>query len=252
MTIRVGRIPYLDCEPFYIDMENRGIQLCDMVPSALGAAATRGEIDAGPLPLVDCFLLEDRFRPVASFCVAATEKARSTLLYSKRPIQELTGARIGIASETSTAFRLLQVLLGLKYQVRPEAYVTLQEPNDACLFIGNEALRRRRGLPDYPHRYDLGDEWHQWTGLPFVFARWMARKDLDPKDMLLLEGALFVGLEDGVDAMYHLAEPRKELLMRPRDVVEYIRGFRYYIGVSEQKAIDLFRKYLDRLNSQPA
>jgi len=76
----------------------------------------------------------------------------------------------------------------------------------------------------------------------------VARKDLDPKDVADLEGALYVGLEDGVDALYHLAEPREDLLMLPRDVVEHIQVVRYYVGVSEQKAMDLFRQYLDQLD----
>jgi predicted solute-binding protein len=76
----------------------------------------------------------------------------------------------------------------------------------------------------------------------------MARKDLDRKDIALLEDTLYVGLEDGVDALYHLNEPRDELLMLPRDVVEYIQGIRYFIGLSEQKAIDQFRQYLEQLD----
>jgi hypothetical protein len=66
--------------------------------------------------------------------------------------------------------------------------------------------------------------------------------------MAELEGALYVGLEDGVDALYHLAEPRDDLLMMPRDVVEHIQVVRYFVGVSEQKAMDHFRHYLDQLD----
>jgi len=53
MTMIVGRVPYLHCEPFYFDMARRGIELYDMVPRALVDAAEQGEIDAGPLPLED-------------------------------------------------------------------------------------------------------------------------------------------------------------------------------------------------------
>ena len=59
MPLRVGRIPYLHAEPFYFDMERRGIVLYEMVPSALATALTDGEIDAGPVPVVDCFRLAD-------------------------------------------------------------------------------------------------------------------------------------------------------------------------------------------------
>src|SRR5919106_3812243 len=247
MTIKVGRVPYLHCEPFYFDMERRGIELYEMVPSALAFAAQEGEIDAGLAPLVDCFRLEDRFQPVSGFCVASTERAGSVFLYSTKPIEELGGARIGITDEESTAPKLLQVLLSQRYRAQPEAYVSLREPNDAFLLVGNRALRQRRGARGFPHKYDLGQEWNVWTGLPFVFSRWIVRKDLDSRDIALLEDTLYVGLEDGVDSLYHLNEPRDDLLMLPRDIVEYIQGIRYYIGLSEQKAIDQFREYLAQL-----
>jgi chorismate dehydratase len=138
-------------------------------------------------------------------------------------------------------------LLSLKYHVQPEAYVTLDEPYDAFLLIGNRALRQRWGVRGYRHTYDLGEEWYRWTGLPFVSARWMARQDLAPSDVAVLEDALYVGMEDGMDALYHQSDPRNDLMMRPRDVVEYIDGLRFFIGMSEQKAIDRFRESLDRL-----
>jgi len=248
MAMRVGRVPYLHAEPFYFDMARRGIELYEMAPRALAAAAENGAIDAGPVPLVDCFRLEDRFQPVAGFCVASAKKAGSVFLYATKPIAELNGAYIGITDTASTAPRLLQVLLSLKYQVRPEAYVPLPVAHDAFLLIGNEGLRQRMGAPGFPYTYDLGEEWHAWTGLPFVFSRWMVRKDLDPKDMALLADALYVGLEEGVDALYHLSDPREDLLMLPRDIVKYIQGLRYYIGLSEQQAIDRFRQYLKQLD----
>ena len=104
--------------------------------------------------------------------------------------------------------RLLQVLLRVKYQVQPAAYGLLQTAHDAFLLIGDQALRQRRGTPGFPYTYDLGAEWQAWTGLPFVFARWMVRKN-GCSNKAMLEEALYVGLEDGVEALYQVAEPRK-------------------------------------------
>jgi chorismate dehydratase len=248
MTLRVGRIPYLHCDPFYFDMTRRGIELCAMVPSDLASAAENEVIDAGPLPLVDCFRLEDRFQPVAGFCVASRKHVGSMLLFSTKPIQELHGAPLGITNEAATAVKLLHVLLRLKYQVQPAAYVALDAPHDAFLLIGNQGLRRRLGVPGFPHTYDLGAEWQAWTGLPFVLSRWMVRRDVDPKDKALLQDTLYVGLEEGVNALYAIAQPREDLLMLPRDIVAYIQGFRYYIGMAEQRAIDRFRQYLSAID----
>ena len=230
-------------------MSRRGMELCSLLPSQLGSAAEEGDIDAGPLPLVDCFRLEDRFQPVAGFCIASTEDSGSDFLYSKVPIEELGGARVGILDEAATTPELLRVLLQHKYQLDEVEYVGLNEPYDAFLLAGNRGLRQRRGVRGYPHKYDLGGEWNSWTQLPFVYSRWMVRNEVDPKQVALLEDILYVGLEDGVDGLYHLNEPREDLLMLPRHVVEYIQGLRYYIGMAEQRAIERFREYWNQLDS---
>src|SRR5690606_5194886 len=145
-------------------------------PSRLADAAGGGEINAGPVPLSDCSRLDDQFRFLSGFCLATIRKAGSVLLHSKLPMQDLTGARIGIPGEAATSCKLLQVLLALKYQLPSVTYVTPDEAHDAFLVIGNEGLRQRHGVRGYAHTYDLGEEWYQWTNLPFVFARWMVHK----------------------------------------------------------------------------
>jgi chorismate dehydratase len=248
--MKVGRIPYLSCEPFYFEMERRGMALHELVPSALARAAAQGEIDAAPISLADCARLADNFRFLSGFCVATIRKAGSVMLHSKRPIEALTDACIGISSEAVTAPRLLQVLLALKYQVQSTTYVTLEEAHDAFLLMGNEGLRQRGGTAAYPYMYDLGEQWHQWTGLPFVFARWMVRKDLDRKEVAMLEDALYVGMQDWADGVFHPSSVRDDLFMHPRDILEYTQGIRYFIGVTEQRSMERFQQYLNQLNIQ--
>src|SRR6266446_10548831 len=125
--MKVGRIPYLSCEPFYFEMERRGMALYDVVPSAMARAIAQGEIDAGPVPLSDCFRLSDHFRLLSGFCVATIRKTGSVMLHAKQPIEALSGARIGIPGEAATSLRLLQVLLAFKYQVQAKAYATLDD-----------------------------------------------------------------------------------------------------------------------------
>ncbi len=249
MALKVGRIPYMICEPFYFDTERRGMELVDTMPDRAAADIMGGVIDAAPVPVVDVFGSEERLQPVGGFCIASTDRAGSVLLHSKLPIEELGGARICLTGAGGTSTKLLQVLLTHKYQAAPESYVSLPEEHDAFLVTGDRGLRQRRGARGFPHRYDLGEEWFQWQRLPFVLARWMARKDVDSKELAVLEDTLYVGLEDGVDALYHTSEPRENLLMLPRDVVEYVQGIRFYIGMSEQKSMRIFREYLAQLDS---
>lgn len=248
MALRVGQTPDLETEPFYVDMMRRGVVLYEMPSNVLAEALEQGEIDAAPLPLMDCWRLEAQLQPVAGFCVASLRRAGSVLLYTNAPMAQLAGARVGLNDEAGTASKLLDVLLHLKYESAPVTYASIQEPpHDALLLAGKQALIRRGGVRGFAHTYDLGEEWFSWTGLPFVFARWMVRREVDPKDKALLQDTLYVALDDGVDRLYRLPEPREDLLMLQRDVMRHIRHYRYYLGLSEQKAIEQFRAYVGEL-----
>lgn len=250
MTVSVARLPFLSAQPFYKDMERRGFHLHEMLPNQVAPALREGAIDAAPVPLVDAFHLGDGFEPVSGFGISTVDESRSVLLYSRRPIDRLTGVTVGVCDEPGSSLQLLQVLLQVKHGVQPRGYTAMDDSSDAFLVTDDQALRRRRGARGYPHRYDLGEEWRQWTGLPFVYARWYVRKGLDPTDALLLEDALYVGMEDGVQALFDESEPRDDVLMLPKDVSEYIRGFRFFMGLSEYKSVDLFRQYLEQMDPE--
>ena len=247
MAIRVGRVSQLSFEPFYIDMERRGVELRDVPLNRVAEAIREGEIDGGPVPLTDSFEMDGYATPVAGFCLSAAARSGSNLCYSRVPIEELEGGRVALSEVDPTTVQLLQVLLAMKYQKGAPALVQTADEHDALVISGDAALRRRRGMRGYGHRYDLGEEWHRFTDLPFVFARWMRREDMERRDAMLLEDTLYVGLEEGVDSLFHLSDPRENLLMLARDVMEYIIGYRYFVGLSEQKSIDLFRNYRDRV-----
>ena len=102
MPIRVGRVPYLEAEPFYFDMARRGIELRETTPRQLGDALANGELDAGPAHITDVFRLENQFEPVGGFCFSALSRAVSACLYSQYPIEELGGVAIGVSDEDVT------------------------------------------------------------------------------------------------------------------------------------------------------
>ena len=240
MTLRVGRVPELNFEPFYLDMTRRGIELSDLQVQDLAAALERTEIDAGPLSLADTFRLEDRLKPVSGFCVASVQSAVSSLLFSQRPVEELANAPIATGDVDSTSDGLLDVILKLKYQIVPGPRVSPEKPHEAMLITGDSALRRRRGMRGFPHRYDQGWEWNRHALL-------LPHREAHDDDAALLEDTLYVGLEDGIDSLYHVSEPRDRLLMLPKDIAQYVQGLLFYMGRSETQAVDLFRKYLNQI-----
>jgi len=251
MTINFGHIPYLNTEVFFQDFPLDIVNVMRMVPSALSRAARRGEIDVGAVPTVTCFELEDQFEPLRDFGVAVKDLARSVLLFSKRPVEELGGTRIGVTGESSTSVRLLKILLTRRYGVVPSSYVSTNElQSEALLYIGDAALNNRHGLPSYPKVYDLGEMWHEWTGLPFVFARWIVRKDLNAEATQLIGDLLDKSLTRGLQRIGQIAERRSDLSMTVEEVAEYLHGFNYVLGPEDKEAIELFRKYLREYDEQ--
>ena len=244
MPIKVAHIPNLECEAFYYDMERRGIELVNLEPGAVTGALEQGEVDAGPVPLVDMRRLADKAAPVHGFCVASVSRATLSVLHSREPIQDLGGGRTVLGASDTASVALLRVLLAQKYNVDPVTFVDEQADHDALLLTGNPSLRRRRGIRGYPHRYDLGEEWQAWTGLPFVFSRWMASSSLERQDRVVLDDSLFVGQEDWMNNLYKDTGPRNDLLMLPREVLEYVQGLRFFIGVPEEHSMALFQEKL--------
>ena len=252
MPITVAHIPNLECEAFYFDMERRGIELRNLEPNEVANALEQGEVDAGPVSLVDTFRVAPKAVPISGFCVASVARAMSSVLLSKVPIEDLSGSRIALGDGDATSASLLQALLTLKHEVRREVFVDQQSDHDAVLLTGNQALRGRRRARGFPHRCDLGEEWQAWTGLPFVFSRWMVNAEMERRDLVLLEDALFVGQEDWINNLYRATGPRDDLLMLPREVLEYIQGLRFFIGVQEERAIALFQEKMALLEDASA
>ena len=250
MATTVARIPYLGCEPFYYDMSRRGIEMRNLAPGMIASALINGEIDSGPVPITDCLRLAEGFQPLSGFCVTAVSNSGASVLHSKSPIKELSGSIIAIPDESSPDRNLLRMLLTLRHELDSVTFLDSQEAensHDALLLVGNQALRRRRGVRGFPHRYDLAEEWREWTGLPCVFLRWMVRNDMARPEAAILEDALYVGQEDWLDNLYRMSGPRDDLLMLPKDVLEHVQSLRFYMGVPEQKAIDLFNQHLESL-----
>ena len=245
MTLTIGKIPYLNSVLFYHGLENDAdVALEPLVPRALSGAAVEHGIDAGPVPLVTCWDLEAAYEPLNDFCIATKDKARSIFLFSKRPLEELGDASIGVTSETSTSVRLMHVLLTHVYRVGSQEYKHLDWPsNDAFLLIGDEALLHRGGVRGYPHVVDLGQVWNDWTGLPFVFARWIVRRDLDADAKKVLAEKLAHSIDSGWQNFdVAVASKVKELSMSTAEVREYMEGFRFRMMDAELEAIDRFRQ----------
>ena len=119
--------------------------------------------------------LSSQYEPLGSYGIGLKQAAQSVLLFSNRLMPYFKGV-CAVTDETSTSFRLLQILLearfglsGIKYG-RIASSMLFDGAADGLLLIGDEALKaKREGVPGFPFITDLGEEWYKWQGqVPFV------------------------------------------------------------------------------------
>ena len=244
-TTCVAKVPYLNSAPFFRQLTlGERFEFVDCTPRMLGQRAAAGEIMAGLLPLVDYFRLEDQFERLGPFGIAVRGRARSVLLFSRRPLRQLEGSTIRVTEETSTTAVLLRLLLEQRYHVLPSAYVRGQgTEDDALLLIGDEALQAHQRHTQYPYEVDLAFEWWLWQHLPCVFAIWAIRKDASAEDKKHLEAALSKSLGVGTREFDAIAHERAADLGLPAESLKtYLSSFIYRLSRPEEEGIARLRE----------
>ncbi len=269
-ALRVVRIPYLNSVPFYQGIGGPDVELADLAPRKLGTAAEAGAADAGIMSMCDAFR-NTAFESLGALGISCDGPSHSVLLFSRVEPNALGGATIAVTTETSTSYPLLRLLMEQRLEVRPKAFVRRPhgaQPGDAAeLLIGDAALAAawRRGLepgrldyssgllrmprvgPEQSWKWalDLGAAWKEWQGLPFVFARWMVRRDVDPaaRDRLLTR--LVASLEGSMRDLERLAAQHASSAgLSAAAAFAYLMGFNYRLGEPELRGIERFRALL--------
>ena len=246
-VLRVGRMPYLNSAVFYRYLSDGPWELTDMPPRAMARAVKRGDLQAGPLPVVEVFRLGDTLRPLGSIGVAATGPATSVILFSRRPVEDIAGGRVGLTSESATSVKLVRILFRDWWRLEPGGYVDAHESNDAMVLIGDKALEARDRLSGYPYRYDLAEEWYSLTGLPFVFATWVARVDAPPGLTEEFQAALEEALDWGLARVDQIASETALFGQDSARAAQYVRHFTYRLGHEEFRGMSEFRDRLESL-----
>ena len=248
VTPRLGRIPYLNTEPFFGDDQVRASAVAE-VPRRMIELALAGAVDIAPLPAVAQFDHPRAFRPVGEMGIATRSDARSVLLLSRVPIDRLGGRPIGVIDDTATSVRLLKVLLHLRYDVTAFRLQSLDLDGDAMLLIGDRALQARSERLEFPHVVDLAAAWHEWTALPFVFAFWMARREVGPAETEEAVAYLEESLERNRHDLGALGERHAELGLSPAEAAGYLRKFEYRFTPQVWDGLERFRELDGRVTA---
>ncbi|MCD6532759.1 MAG: menaquinone biosynthesis protein [Deltaproteobacteria bacterium] len=190
--LNLGQIDYLNCRPLYQQLQealnDNFYTLRPGHPTQLNQGLENGTIDISPSssmllavsPKNDYFILPD-------IAITSLNEVRSVLLLSRRPLSELNGCNISLTGHSLTSIFLLKIILFHFQGLNPDkiTFTTNEfDPNqtrEAALIIGDQALGLYHNPPTGFRVYDLGSLWHQFTGLPFVYALWIGRKEILPK-----------------------------------------------------------------------
>jgi chorismate dehydratase len=180
--IRIGAVNYLNTKPLICDLDVLApdAELLLDVPSRLADRLAAGELDVALIPAIEYFRA-GRYSVVPSVAIATRGPVLSVTLFSRKPWEQIRRVALDAGSRTSAA--LTQILLRKRYGVHPEIMPLLLDQGaddvdaDAVLLIGDRAMRAC--LPGFAHAYDLGQEWYDWTSLPFVYAVWAVRPGVD-------------------------------------------------------------------------
>lgn len=187
--IRVGAVSYLNAKPLYYRLEEFApdVRLQMDVPSRLADRLASGDLDVALIPSVEYLRgVASGYEILPGFAIAARGPVRSVKLFSRVPIGRIERLALDDGSRTSQA--LVQIWLDAVHGVHPPSIESLplgvppqESTADAVLLIGDRAMK----VPDSAFHtvVDLAEAWNGLTGLPFVFALWVARAGVELGDL---------------------------------------------------------------------
>jgi chorismate dehydratase len=242
---RVGHIQFLNCLPLYWGLVRSGalldVELTKDTPDRLNDLLVAGDLDIGPISLVEYLRHADDLVLLPGIAVGSDGPVLSVNLVSKVPPAELDGGRVALGSTSRTSVLLTRMWLAGEHHVSPEYFTcppdltAMMLEADAAVLIGDAALRAsfdapQRGL----HVYDLGAVWREWTGLPMVFAVWAARRDYAERNPGLVKDVHEAFLRSRDDALAHVDEVATAAarweVFDPTTLATYFRTLDFSLG----------------------
>jgi chorismate dehydratase len=218
-TLRLGRIPWINCYPIYGAIDRHLVpapaELVTGTASELNDLLAAGELDLSVVSAVEYARNAAAYHLLPDLAISCDGPVHSVKLFSRRPVQELTGATVLVTASSRTSVLLLELLCRHLWKVAPKFATVRAEatdldalagfPHEAVLVIGDAALVLA-AKDRYPVTADLGEAWKAWTGLPFVFAVWAARRSADQGRVRTAHERLLESRAWGLDHLDLLAD----------------------------------------------
>ena len=243
--IKISIVSYLNSKPFILALDsaelNDEIEISLDIPSDCASKLLDGRVDIGLVPVTIIPKLS-KARIISDYCIAADGKVGSVLLLSNVPMSEIQGIYLDYQSRTSV--QLVRILADKLWKIKPEwlstdpGYEKQILGKTAGVIIGDRALVEKN---KFLYVYDLAEDWKKLTGLPFVFACWIANKDIDVQVLKKLNTALsntlnFIPEVVAMHAEYGISKKDTEIY--------FAENIQYFLNDKKREGLDLFLKYL--------
>jgi chorismate dehydratase len=221
-------------------------------PSRLADALAAGRLDVAMIPSIE-YARGQGYTIISDACIACRGPVRSVKLFGRVPVEEIRTLALDEGSRTSAA--LVRVLLQERFGVQPQTLplpigATLADtPADAVLLIGDRGMAMADG--GFEFVWDLGEEWSRWTGLPFVFALWIARPGVELGGV----GELLAAARDaGLTRLAEIARREAPLIGVPEeDCLTYLRDrLTFRFGPPERQGLERFYALAGQQGLAPA
>ncbi|WP_127585281.1 menaquinone biosynthetic enzyme MqnA/MqnD family protein [Paenibacillus koleovorans] len=258
--IRIGKINYTNVWPIYHffpheRFEGR-LEWIETVPTGLNKAMKAGQIDMGAISSFAYGESYQDYEMYPDLSVSAVDKVNSILLFHRRPLEELDGARLALPTTSATSVNLLKVLLEKFYGVKPQyEYATpslkeMMETNEAALLIGDDAIRA--SWTEHPYLVtDLGELWRRCTGTGMTFAVWAVRKQTIrefPELIADIHQAFLESKRHGVRDPESIIRQAMQTVGGEADYWRhYFRHLNHDFGEAQQQGLRLYFRYAREL-----
>lgn len=267
MTSPIAMIPYTNMAPYRQLGPPSGCRFVPCVPSKSVRALKTGEVLAAAVPVGGLAALNDVVEYLGPFGIAARERSMSVLLFSDRPFSEMRApATVWLTGDSESSVRLLFLLLGHRHGFDRLPWAT-RDPSQASaeLIIGDAALKKvlldcrpeAKGLlfecgSERTFVTDLATEWFALQKRPFVFARWVIRRDAPPDAKKAMAAWLEVfGQREDELVRDCTPEAAARLGVSTRVVNEYFKVIRRHLNDDDLAGQALFLAELEKTTREP-
>ncbi len=238
--IKISAVSYLNTKPFLYGLsESKLLREMDLqldIPSECARKLINAEVQLGLVPVAIIPLVKNA-SVVSEFCIGAEGAVKTVCIFSEMPIEKLNYIYLDYQSRSSVL--LTKILFEHYYkkevtflQAQPD-YISKIKSDTGGLIIGDRAIELEG---KFPFVYDLSEAWFRMTGLPFVFAAWVANEKQDPDFIIRFNEALRSGISN-LKKVSEIYQPNYAQF----NVYEYFSScLSYHLNENKKRGLELF------------